>query len=122
MSINLKSSLFLGVFFFSFLYCLLYILRDFYFATESFQVKKYINKMLPFFTKYNNYFLIVAFFFLILNFYNIYITRIFFYIIIIVIILSLIFIYIPIKKFTSTKYLKLLSYILFIVVLLIPIL
>lgn len=122
MSINFKSSLFLGVFFFSFLYCLLYILRDFYFATESFQIRKCINKVLPFFTKYNSYFLITTFVFLILNSYNIYITGTFLYIIISLIILSFLFIYIPIKKIASTKYLKILSYVLLIMVFLIPIL
>lgn len=122
MNPNFKSYLFLGIFLFSLLYCLLYILRDFYFLTQNFQMKKYINKVLPFFTKYNGFFLIVAFIFLIFNLYNVYITRLLFSIIITVIILSLIFIYIPIKKLTSTKYLRFLSYILFIVVLLIPIL
>lgn len=122
MNINFKSYLFLGIFLFSLLYSLLYILRDFYFSTQNFQMKKYINKVLPFFTKYNGFFLIAAFIFLIFNLYNVYITKLLFSIIITVIILSLIFIYIPIKKFTSTKYLRFLSYILFIVVLLIPIL
>lgn len=122
MNPNFKSYLFLGIFLFSLLYCLLYILRDFYFLTQNFQMKKYINKVLPFFTKYNGFFLIATFIFLIFNLYNVYITRLLFSIIITVIILSLIFIYIPIKKLTSTKYLRFLSYILFIVVLLIPIL
>ncbi|KHS57559.1 hypothetical protein QX51_07625, partial [Terrisporobacter othiniensis] len=122
MNTNFKSYLFLGIFLFSLLYCLLYILRDFYFLTQNFQMKKYINKILPFFTKYNGIFLIATFIFLIFNLYNVYITRLLFSIIITVIILSLIFIYIPIKKLTSTKYLRFLSYILFIVVLLIPIL
>ena len=122
MNTNFKSYLFLGIFLFSLLYCLLYILRDFYFLTQNFQMKKYINKILPFFTKYNGIFLIATFIFLIFNLYNVYITILLFSIIITVIILSLIFIYIPIKKLTSTKYLRFLSYILFIVVLLIPIL
>ena len=122
MNTNFKSYLFLGIFLFSLLYCLLYILRDFYFLTQNFQMKKYINKILPFFTKYNGISLIATFIFLIFNLYNVYITRLLFSIIITVIILSLIFIYIPIKKLTSTKYLRFLSYILFIVVLLIPIL
>ena len=122
MNTNFKSYLFLGIFLFSLLYCLLYILSDFYFLTQNFQMKKYINKILPFFTKYNGIFLIATFIFLIFNLYNVYITRLLFSIIITVIILSLIFIYIPIKKLTSTKYLRFLSYILFIVVLLIPIL
>lgn len=122
MNPNFKSYLFLGIFLFSLLYCLLYILRDFYFLTQNFQMKKYINKVLPFFTKYNGFFLIATFIFLIFNLYNVYITRLLFSIIITVIILSLIFIYIPIKKLTSTKYLRFLSYTLFIVVLLIPIL
>ena len=122
MNIIFKSYLYLGILLFSFLYCLLYILRDCYFATQNFQMKKYINKVLPFFTKYNRFFLVIAFIFLILNLYNMYITKFLFSIIIMVIILNLIFIYLPIKKFTSTKYLRFLSYILFIIVLLIPIL
>lgn len=122
MNISLKSYLFLGIFIFSFLYCLLYILRDLYFTTQNFQMKKYINKALPFFTKYNVFFLIITFLFLILNFYNMHITKLLFSTIIIVIILSFIFIYIPIKKLTYTKYLRFLSYILFIIILLIPIL
>lgn len=120
MDINFKDYLFLSVFVFSFLYCLLYILRDYYFATQNFQMKKYINKILPFFTKYNEFFLVLTFIFLIINFYNSYITKLLFYIIVVTIISSLIFIYIPIKKLTSTKYLRFLSYILFIGVLLIP--
>lgn len=120
MDINFKDYLFLSVFVFSFLYCLLYILRDYYFATQNFQMKKYINKILPFFTKYNGLFLVLTFIFLIINFYNSYITKLLFYIIVVTIISSLIFIYIPIKKLTSTKYLRFLSYILFIGVLLIP--
>lgn len=122
MDINFKDYLFLSIFVFSFLYCLLYILRDYYFATQNFQMKKYINKVLPFFTKYNGLFLILTFIFLIINFYNAYITKLLFYIIVMTIILSLIFIYIPIKKLTPTKYLRFLSYILFIGVLLIPLL
>ncbi len=122
MDLNFKSCLFLGIFIFSFLYSLLYILRDCYFATQNFQMKKYINKILPFFTKYNGFFLIFTLLFLVVDFYKMYIPSFLFFIIIIIIILSLIFIYIPIKKLTSTKYLRFLSYILFIVVLLIPIL
>lgn len=122
MNINFKSYLFLGIFLFSFLYCFLYILRDCYFKTQNFQMKKYINKALPFFTKYNRFFLILTFIFLILNFYNMYITKLLFYIITMLIALNLIFIYIPINQITPTKYLKFLSYVLFIVVLLIPVL
>ena len=122
MSINFKGCIFLGIFLFSFLYCLLYILRDCYFATQNFQMKKYINKALPFFTKYNRFFLIILFIFLIFDFYNMYITKLSFSIIVMVITLNLIFLYMPIKKLASTKYLKFLSYILFIVTLLVPIL
>lgn len=122
MNINLKSCLFLGIFLFSLLYCLLYILRDCYFATQNFQMKKYINEALPFFTKYNVLFLILTFIFLCLSFYNMYITKLLFSIIIMTIILNLVFIYMPMKQLTSTKYLRFLSYILFVAVLLIPIL
>ena len=120
MDINFKYYLFLSIFVFSFFYCFLYILRDCYFATQNFQMKKYINKVLPFFTKYNGFFLVLTFIFLVINLYNAYITKSLFYIIVMTIILSLIFIYMPIKKLTSTKYLRFLSYILFIGVLLIP--
>lgn len=120
MDINFKNYLFLSIFVFSFLYCLLYILRDCYFATQNFQMKKYINKVLPFFTKYNELFLVLTFILLIVNLYSAYITKLLFYLIVMTIIVSLIFIYIPIKKLISTKYLRFLSYILFIGVLLIP--
>ncbi|WWD84354.1 hypothetical protein TEGL_27850 [Terrisporobacter glycolicus ATCC 14880 = DSM 1288] len=120
MDINFKNYLFLSIFVFSFLYCLLYILRDCYFATQNFQMKKYINKVLPFFTKYNELFLVLTFILLIVNLYGAYITKLLFYLIVMTIIVSLIFIYIPIKKLISTKYLRFLSYILFIGVLLIP--
>lgn len=120
MSINFKIYLFLGILIFSLFYCFLYILRDCYFATQNLQMKKCINKILPFFTKYNNSFLIISLIFL--AFYNMYITKLLFTIIIMIIILSLIFIYLPTKKFISTKYLRFLSYILFLGVLLIPIL
>lgn len=120
MDINFKDYIFLSIFLFSFLYCLLYILRDCYFVTQNFQMKKYINKILPFFTKYNEFFLVLTFILLIINLYNAYITKLLFYIIIMAIITSFIFIYMPIKKLTSTRYLRFLSYILFISVLLIP--
>lgn len=122
MNVNLKTYLFLGIFIFSLLYCLLYILRDYYFTTENFKIKKYINSILPFFTIYNKFFLIASFIFLIFSFYKMYITQLLFFIIIIVIILSLVFIYIPVKNFISTKYLRFLSYILLVSVLLIPLL
>lgn len=122
MNSSLEISLFLGIFLFSFLYCSLYMLRDFYFATQNFQMKKYINKILPFFTKYNSFFLIFTSLFLIFSIYNIYIQQLLLFIIIIIIIFSFIFIYIPIKNFTSTKYLRFLSYVLFISILLVPLL
>lgn len=123
MSISFKYYLFLGIVLFSLCYSLLYILRDCYFATQNFQMKKYINKLLPFFTKYNKLFLLVSLLllFLFFNFYNMYITKLYFFIIIMIIVSSFVFIYIPKRKLTSTKYLKFLSYILFIFVLLIPI-
>ena len=60
MILNYKNILFLGILLFSILYSLLYILRDIYFATQNFQIKKYINKVLPFLTKYNIFFLIIT--------------------------------------------------------------
>lgn len=114
MNINFKYCLFFSILFFSILYCLLYILRDFYFATQNFQMKKYINKILPFFTRYNKLFLILTLMFLIFSFYNMYISKIYFTLIIIPIVLSFTFIYIPMIKFQYSKYLKVLSYILLI--------
>lgn len=114
MNINFKYCLFFSLLFFSILYCLLYILRDFYFATQNFRMKKYINKILPFFTRYNKLFLILTLMFLIFSFYNMYISKIYFTLIIIPIVLSFTFIYIPMIKFQYSKYLKVLSYILLI--------
>ena len=114
MNINFKYCLFFSILFFSILYCLLYILRDFYFATQNFRMKRYINKILPFFTRYNKLFLILTLMFLIFSFYNMYISKIYFTLIIIPIVLSFTFIYIPIIKFRYSKYLRLLSYILLI--------
>ncbi len=114
MNINFKYCLFFSILFFSILYCLLYILRDFYFATQNFRMKRYINKILPFFTRYNKLFLILTLMFLIFSFYNMYISKIYFTLIIIPIVLSFTFIYIPMIKFQYSKYLKVLSYILLI--------
>ena len=114
MNINFKYCLFFSLLFFSILYCLLYILRDFYFATQNFRMKRYINKILPFFTRYNKLFLILTLMFLIFSFYNMYISKIYFTLIIIPIVLSFTFIYIPMIKFQYSKYLKVLSYILLI--------
>ena len=114
MNINFKYCLFFSILFFSILYCLLYILRDFYFATQNFRMKRYINKILPFFTRYNKLFLILRLMFLIFSFYNMYISKIYFTLIIIPIVLSFTFIYIPMIKFQYSKYLKVLSYILLI--------
>ena len=114
MNINFKYCLFFSILFFSILYCSLYILRDFYFATQNIKIKKYINKILPFFTRYNKLFLILTLMFLIFSFYNMYISKIYFTLIIIPIVLSFTFIYIPMIKFQYSKYLKVLSYILLI--------
>ena len=114
MNINFKYCLFFSILFFSILYCLLYILRDFYFATQNFRMKRYINKILPFFTRYNKLFLFLTLMFLIFSFYNMYISKIYFTLIIIPIVLSFTFIYIPMIKFQYSKYLKVLSYILLI--------
>lgn len=119
MNINFKYCLFFSILFFSILYCSLYILRDFYFATQNFQMKKYINKILPFFTKYNVFFLVFTFIILVFTYYNMYISKLFFFIILVSIILSFTFIYIPIKKFKYTNSLRLLSYMLLIEVILI---
>ena len=114
MNINFKYCLFFSILFFSILYCLLYILRDFYFATQNFRMKRYINKILPFFTRYHILFLILTLMFLIFSLYNMYISKIYFTLIIIPIVLSFTFIYIPMIKFQYSKYLKVLSYILLI--------
>ena len=121
MILNYKNILFLGILLFSILYSLLYILRDIYFATQNFQIKKYINKVLPFLTKYNIFFLIITLIILIIEFYNMYIPKFSFFIIIGCIILNFLLVYIPIRKIHSTKNLRLLSYILIIVIILIPI-
>ena len=121
MSIILKNALFLIMLLLSICYCLLYILRDFYFSTENFQMKKNINKILPFFTKYNGLFLILLLIISIFNFYTIYISSILFFIILTSIALSLAFIYLPKIKFYFSNYVRLLSYILILEVILIPI-
>lgn len=121
MSIILKNALFLIMLLLSICYCLLYILRDFYFSTENFQMKKNINKILPFFTKYNGLFLILLLIISIFNFYTMYISNILFFIILTSIALSLAFIYLPKIKFYFSNYVRLLSYILFLEVILIPI-
>lgn len=121
MSIILKNALFLIMLLLSICYCLLYILRDFYFSTENFQMKKNINKILPFFTKYNGLFLILLLIISIFNFYTMYISSILFFIILTSIALSLAFIYLPKIKFYFSNYVRLLSYILFLEVILIPI-
>ena len=121
MILNYKNILFLGILLFSILYSLLYILRDIYFATQNFQIKKYINKVLPFLTKYNIFFLIITLIILIIEFYNMYIPKFSFFIIFGCIILNFLLVYIPITKIHSTKNLRLLSYILIIVIILIPI-
>ena len=121
MILNYKNILFLGILLFSILYSLLYILRDIYFATQNFQIKKYINKVLPFLTKYNIFFLIITLIILIIEFYNMYIPKFSFFIIIGCIILNPLLVYIPIRKIHSTKNLRLLSYILIIVIILIHI-
>ena len=121
MILNYKNILFLGILLFSILYSLLYILRDIYFATQNFQIKKYINKVLPFLTKYNIFFLIITLIILIIEFYNMYIPKFSFFIIIGCIILNFLLVYKKKKKIHSTKNLRLLSYILIIVIILIPI-
>ena len=121
MSIILKNALFLIMLLLSICYCLLYILRDFYFSTENFQMKKNINKILPFFTRYNGLFLILLLIISIFNFYTMYISSILFFIILTSIALSLAFIYLPKIKFYFSNYVRLLSYILFLEVILIPI-
>ena len=121
MILNYKNILFLGILLFLILYSLLYILRDIYFATQNFQIKKYINKVLPFLTKYNIFFLIITLIILIIEFYNMYIPKFSFFIIIGCIILNFLLVYIPIRKIHSTKNLRLLSYILIIVIILIHI-
>ena len=97
MILNYKNILFLGILLFSILYSLLYILRDIYFATQNFQIKKYINKVLPFLTKYNIFFLIITLIILIIEFYNMYIPKFSFFIIIGCIILNFLLVYIPIR-------------------------
>ncbi len=114
MSINFKCCLLSSVLFFLFLYCSLYILRDLYFSIQNFQIKKYINKILPFLTRYNRLLLILSLIFSTFYFYNSYTSKLFFFVIIIPLILSLIFTYIPIIKLKYSKYLRLLSYILLI--------
>lgn len=109
-----KNSLFSGMLIFSIFYSLLYIMRDIYYLTKDMKKKKFINKLLPFFTRYNVCFLIFLFLFLILEFYNSYISSLLFSIIFLTITLSFILIFFPIKNFNSTKYLNLISYILII--------
>ncbi len=119
MRLDFRMILFILISLLSFFYCLLYILRDLYYTTENFQMKKYINKLLPFFTKYNIYFLLLILILLIvfsLNNFNFLI-----FLTIFIVLLSFLFIFLSPKKFNSTKHLRLLSYILIIVIALLPI-
>lgn len=52
---------------FIFFYALMYILRDFYSASNNDSLKKYINKLLPLFSKYNLTFLILIIIFSIIH-------------------------------------------------------
>lgn len=58
---------------FIFLYVLLYAMRDLYISTRNITVRKYINQVLPFLTKYNSFFIFIALLFAIIHvayFYN----------------------------------------------------
>lgn len=102
-------------------YCILYLLRDLYDIIKNFQIRKYINKILPFFTKYNVIFLISSFtilfifYLLSFNYSNIYILFVF-----TIFILNLLFLFTLRKKIFTTPYLRILSYILIVCVILIP--
>lgn len=112
MNLDVKVVSFIFVLLLSFFYCLLYLLRDLYYTTENFQIKKFINRLLPFFTKYNVLFLICAFIVsFIFTFYN----RILYnYLGLLIIFINLLLIYISRKQIISSTYLRLLSYILII--------
>lgn len=111
MSLDSRVVLFLLIGISSFLYSLLYVFRDIYYATENFRMKKCVNKILPFLTKYNTFFLILTFI-LLLVFYLINFYQIFILLLIFIILFNLIFIYFPINDIVSTPYLRILSYIL----------
>lgn len=102
-------------------YCILYLLRDLYDIIKNFQMRKYINKILPFFTKYNVIFLISSFtilfifYLLSFNYSNIYILFVF-----TIFLLNLLFLFTLRKKILTTPYLRILSYILIVCVILIP--
>ena len=120
MIINFNKSLSLVILLFTLLYSSLYILRDIYTSTENFQMKKSINKLLPFFTKYNKAFLIFTFIILIFSYYNLMFSSLLFFITAAIILLSLFCLYSPISKIKSTSVLRILSYILLVEVLIIP--
>ena len=102
-------------------YCILYLLRDLYDIIKNFQMRKYINKILPFFTKYNVIFLISSFtilfifYLLSFNYSNIYILFVF-----TIFLLNLLFLFTHKKKIFTTPSLRILSYILIACVILIP--
>ena len=119
MRLDFRILLFILISVLSFFYCLLYILRDLYYATGNFQMKKYINRLLPFFTKYNIYFLLLTLISLIVFSLNNFSFLIF--LTIFIVLINFLFIFLSPKKFTSTSHLRLSSYILIISIALLPI-
>lgn len=121
--VELKNISSIILFLLSFMYCFQYMLRDIYYKSKNFHLKKNINKILPFFTKYNGVFLIFTFIISILFFIlNISTSHILGFILIVICLFNLILVYNPKRKIVSTHYLRILSYILMISVIIIPIL
>lgn len=100
---------------FIFLYALMYILRDFYSASSNDSLKKYINKLLPLFSKYNLTFLILIILFSIIhvccffNFANILNSG---YVVLFVLILITKLTFFPSKSNQSNYYFNIFSYLL----------
>lgn len=110
-----------------FLHFLLYVSIDFYYIIKNPKIKKFINKLLPFLTRYNAIFLVSAFLlYCIFNYYNLsysnYIKSIILIIIMTTFLLSLLLISSQKKEIIPKIYLRIFSYLLIISLILIPVL
>ena len=120
---NLENISFVVLVLLSCFYSMLYILHNLYYKTNNFKIKKCVNKILPFFTKYHRISIIYIFIFLlvfvILNFKDSYL---FGFTLFVISFINLIFTYNQIKRFVSNICLQLTSYTLLLYIVLIPIL
>ncbi|MCR8745076.1 hypothetical protein [Romboutsia lituseburensis] len=100
---------------FIFLYALMYILRDFYSSSNNNSLKKYINKILPLFSKYNLTFLIVIIIFSIIHvccFFSLNNLLNSGYVVLFILLLIAKFTFFPSKSNNSNYYFNIFSYLL----------